>query len=97
MPYEVYELTKGISALKIVTLIINLAIVAYLVVAKRLFGVRGGYRAEQAEQERETGWPAIERATPQPRRTPPAPTVPGPAAPGPEAAPTAPAPPSAPG
>ncbi len=112
VPYEVYELTKSISALKIVALIINLAIVAYLVVAKRLFGVRGGYLAEQAEQERETGWSAIERATPQPRRTPPAPTapgsaapgsaapgsaIPGPAVPGPAPAPAAPAPPSAPG
>jgi len=96
VPYEVYELTKSISALKIVTLVLNLVIVAYLVVAKRLFGVRGGYRAEQAEQERETGWAAIERATPQPRRTPPAPAAPGPAA-GPAAAPAAPAPPSAPG
>jgi uncharacterized membrane protein (DUF2068 family) len=92
VPYEVYELTKSISALKIVTLLLNLAIVAYLVVAKRLFGVRGGYRAERAEQERETGWAAIERATPQPRRTPPAPAPAAPAA-----APAAPAPPGAPG
>jgi len=72
VPYEIYELTKSISALKIVTLVINLAIVVYLVAAKRLFGVRGGGRAERAEQEHDTGWGAIERATPQPRRTPPA-------------------------
>ena len=66
VPYEIYELTKGISALKIVTLVINLAIVVYLVSAKRLFGVRGGGRAERAEHERDTGWAAIERATPRP-------------------------------
>ena len=72
VPYEIYELTKGISALKIVTLVINLAIVIYLVYAKRLFGVRGGGKVERAEMERDTGWPAIERATPQPRQTPPA-------------------------
>ena len=66
VPYEIYELTKSISALKIVTLVINLAIVVYLVSAKRLFGVRGGGRAERAEQERDTGWTAIERATPRP-------------------------------
>ncbi len=70
VPYEIYELTKGISALKIVTLVINLAIVVYLVSAKRLFGVRGGGRAERAELERETGWAAIERATPQLRHIP---------------------------
>ena len=72
VPYEIYELTKSISALKIVTLVINLAIVIYLVYAKRLFGVRGGGKVERAEMERDTGWPAIERATPQPRQTPPA-------------------------
>ena len=70
VPYEIYELTKSISALKIVTLVINLAIVIYLVYAKRLFGVRGGGKVERAELERDTGWPAIERATPQPRQTP---------------------------
>jgi uncharacterized membrane protein (DUF2068 family) len=64
VPYEVWELTKSISWLKILTLIINLAIVIYLLYAKRLFGLRGGGKAERAERERDTGWPAIERATP---------------------------------
>lgn len=66
LPYEIYELTKTISVLKIVTLVINLAIVVYLVYAKRLFGVRGGGKAVRAEQQRDTGWEAIERATPHP-------------------------------
>ena len=70
VPYEIYELTKGISALKIVTLVINLIIVVYLVYAKRLFGVHGGGKAERAVQRRDTGWEAIERATPEPRQTP---------------------------
>ena len=70
VPYEVYELTKSITALKIITLIINLVIVIYLVVAKRLFGLRGGGKAERAEHEQDTGWEAIERATPRPGRTP---------------------------
>ena len=70
VPYEIYELTKGISALKIVTLVINLVIVVYLVYAKRLFGVHGGGRAERAVRQRDTGWEAIERATPEPRQTP---------------------------
>jgi uncharacterized membrane protein (DUF2068 family) len=66
VPYEVYELTKGVSWLKVVALVLNLAIVAYLLVAKRLFGLRGGGRAEQAEYDADVGWPAIERATPRP-------------------------------
>jgi uncharacterized membrane protein (DUF2068 family) len=64
VPYEVWELAKGISALKVITLVLNVAIVAYLLAAKRLFGVRGGGRAEQAEHDQDTGWSAIERATP---------------------------------
>jgi uncharacterized membrane protein (DUF2068 family) len=64
VPYEIYELTKGISWLKLLTLIINLAIVAYLLAAKRLFGLRGGGKAERAEREHDVGWGAIERATP---------------------------------
>jgi uncharacterized membrane protein (DUF2068 family) len=64
IPYEVYELTKGISWLKIVALVINLAIAVYLLLAKRLFGLRGGGKAERAEREADAGWPAIERATP---------------------------------
>ena len=70
VPYEVYELTKSLSALKIITLIINLAIVVYLLVSKRLFGLRGGGRAERAEREADIGWDAIERATPRPRAVP---------------------------
>jgi len=61
---EVYELSHRVTVLKLVTLVVNVAIVVYLLVAKRLFGVRGGGRAEQAERDADSGWPAIERATP---------------------------------
>jgi uncharacterized membrane protein (DUF2068 family) len=64
VPYEIYELTKSISALKVLALVINVAIVVYLLVAKRLFGLRGGGRAERAERAADTGWAAIESATP---------------------------------
>ncbi len=64
VPYEVWELTKSVSALKVLTLVINVAIVVYLLLAKRLFGLRGGGTAERAEQEADIGWAAIERATP---------------------------------
>lgn len=61
---EVYELTGRISVLKIVTLIINLLVVAYLLFAKRLFGIRGGGAAEREEIERDRGWEALESALP---------------------------------
>jgi uncharacterized membrane protein (DUF2068 family) len=64
VPYEVYELTKSVSALKVLALAVNVAIVVYLLVAKRLFGLRGGVRAERAERAADVGWGAVERATP---------------------------------
>jgi uncharacterized membrane protein (DUF2068 family) len=64
VPFEVYELTNGVSILKLVALVINLAVVIYLLLAKRLFGLRGGHQAERERRERTSGWTAIERATP---------------------------------
>jgi uncharacterized membrane protein (DUF2068 family) len=71
VPFEVYELTNGVSVFKLIALIINLAVVIYLLLAKRLFGLRGGHAAEHARRAQTSGWPAIERATP----GAPAPTV----------------------
>ena len=64
LPIEVRELIKSVTWLKVLALVINLAVAAYLLYAKRLFGARGGGRAERAEREADTGWTAIERATP---------------------------------
>jgi uncharacterized membrane protein (DUF2068 family) len=64
VPLEVYEITRKPTALKAITLVINVAIVVYLLVAKRLFGIRGGHRAEEAIRARDAGWPAIHAATP---------------------------------
>jgi uncharacterized membrane protein (DUF2068 family) len=64
VPFEVYELTNGVSAFKLIALIINVAVVLYLLLAKRLFGLRGGHAAEHARRAHSSGWPAIERATP---------------------------------
>jgi uncharacterized membrane protein (DUF2068 family) len=64
LPIEIYELTDRISALKIITLLINLGIAIYLLLAKRLFGLRGGSANEQAERAHDTGWKPIEQATP---------------------------------
>lgn len=76
---EIYELTGTVTPTKIVTLVINLAVVVYLLFAKRLFGLRGGAAAEQAEHERDTGWGALERAF----RGPPRSTEPAAASPSP--------------
>jgi uncharacterized membrane protein (DUF2068 family) len=64
LPVEIYELSHKLSPLKVLTFLLNLAVVIYLLLAKRLFGLRGGARAEAAERERDSGWPAVERATP---------------------------------
>ena len=64
VPFEIYELTTRVSTLKILTLVINLVIVLYLLISKRLFGVRGGGKAEEAVKKADTGWPAVDRATP---------------------------------
>jgi uncharacterized membrane protein (DUF2068 family) len=64
LPLEVYELTKTVSPFKVIALIINLAVVIYLLYAKRLFGLRGGAAADEALREQDVGWEALERATP---------------------------------
>jgi uncharacterized membrane protein (DUF2068 family) len=65
LPLEVYELSHRLSVLKALTFLINLAVVAYLLVAKRLFGLRGGAAAEARERERDVGWAALERSAPE--------------------------------
>jgi|SRR5581483_3741570 len=64
LPYELYELTRSVSPLKIVALVVNIAIAVYLLFAKRLFGLRGGAAAEEREREHDTGWAALERTAP---------------------------------
>ena len=64
LPYEIYELTKSLSPLKIVALVINIVIAVYLLFAKRLFGLRGGAEAEERERARDQGWEALERTAP---------------------------------
>jgi uncharacterized membrane protein (DUF2068 family) len=64
LPLEIYELTRTVSPFKLIALIVNLAIVVYLLLAKRLFGLRGGAAAEEALRERDVGVEALLRATP---------------------------------
>ncbi len=48
IPFEIYELTHHTTALKIMALAINIAAVLYLLITKRLFGIRGGGKAYEA-------------------------------------------------
>ena len=50
LPLEAYELTEKVTALRIGALVFNVAAVVYLLVAKRLFGLRGGPAAVEAER-----------------------------------------------
>jgi len=49
LPLEVYELAEKVTALRVGALLVNLAAVVYLLLSKRLFGLRGGGRAYEAE------------------------------------------------
>ncbi len=53
IPIEVHELIQRVTWVRVGALVINLAVVAYLVVAKRLFGLRGG---KAALEEAGTDW-----------------------------------------
>jgi uncharacterized membrane protein (DUF2068 family) len=64
LPLEIYEIINRQSPLKIIGFIINLAVVIYLLYAKRLFGLRGGGRVDEARRAEDNSWEAIERTTP---------------------------------
>lgn len=46
LPFEIHELTKRVTALRIGALVVNVLILIYLMYAKRLFGIRGGKEAD---------------------------------------------------
>ncbi|MFF4649868.1 DUF2127 domain-containing protein [Streptomyces sp. NPDC001380] len=50
LPLEVYELTERVSWLKIATLVVNVLAVLWIALSKRLFGLRGGRAAFEAER-----------------------------------------------
>jgi uncharacterized membrane protein (DUF2068 family) len=63
LPLEIYEIIHGGTVLKVIGFLINLAVVVYLLLKKRLFGLRGGGDADAAERARDMSWEQIERAT----------------------------------
>jgi uncharacterized membrane protein (DUF2068 family) len=64
LPLEIYEIANRATAFKIVAFVINVAVVVYLLLAKRLFGMRGGIAADEAAAARDQGWAALERTAP---------------------------------
>jgi uncharacterized membrane protein (DUF2068 family) len=64
LPFEVYEIVHRTTAFKIIALVINVAVVMYLLFAKRLFGLRGGAAADEEARRRDVGWEALERTAP---------------------------------
>jgi uncharacterized membrane protein (DUF2068 family) len=66
LPFEIWELSISVTTLKSIAFVINVAVVVYLLFAKRLFGLRGGHRIQQERHRELGGWTAIDRATPRP-------------------------------
>ena len=54
MPYEIYDLAQHVTVPRLLFLADNLALVLYLVITKRLFGVRGGKHAYEARLRSES-------------------------------------------
>ena len=54
IPYELYELAAKVTALRLTAFLINVALLVYLVLSKRLLGVRGGKAAYDARLRSES-------------------------------------------
>jgi len=54
LPLEVYELAEKVTWLRIAAFVINVFAVVYLLWTKRLFGIRGGHAAFEAERHGES-------------------------------------------
>jgi uncharacterized membrane protein (DUF2068 family) len=50
IPIEVYELAERVTWIRVGALVINIAAVVYILLSKRLFGLRGGHAAYLAER-----------------------------------------------
>jgi len=64
LPLEIYEIVNRATPFKILAFVINVVVVIYLLLGKRLFGLRGGVAASEAASERDRGWEALERTAP---------------------------------
>ncbi len=50
LPVEIYELTEKVTAFRLAAFVINVAAVLYILLSKRLFGLRGGKAAYEAQR-----------------------------------------------
>jgi uncharacterized membrane protein (DUF2068 family) len=64
LPLEIYEIIHSGTVLKVIGFLINVAVVVWLLLKKRLFGLRGGAAADDAARAWDMSWERIERATP---------------------------------
>jgi hypothetical protein len=64
LPLEIYEIIHKGTALKVIGFLVNLAVVVYLLFAKRLFGLRGGGAVDEQLRARDVSWETLERASP---------------------------------
>jgi len=53
LPLEVYDMTRGVTVTRLGAFVINVAAVVYLLMSKRLFGLRGGRKAYDDERRGE--------------------------------------------
>ena len=54
LPFEIFELLKKVTTFRVGTLLLNIAVLAWLIWAKRLFGFRGGTAALEAEARQQS-------------------------------------------
>ena len=87
LPYEIYDMTSKITATRVIFFVINLALVLYLVITRRLFGVRGGKDAYEARLKEESILRAAIAAAAAGQAAGPAGAVPNGLAPGEQAEP----------
>lgn len=70
LPFEIHELLLRVSVFRVGALVINVAILVYLVYAKRLFGIRGGAKALHGQID----WVTVLSPPTPPEPEPPHPT-----------------------
>jgi len=70
LPFEIHELLDRVSVFRVSALVVNIAILVYLIYAKRLFGVRGGVHAVHEQID----WAGVLAPPTRPEPEPPHPT-----------------------
>lgn len=78
LPLEIYDLTRNVTVTALVLLGVNLALVLYLAITKRLFGIRGGRHAYDERLREESVLEAAAEAAAR-RQTTAVPSTSGPA------------------